>query len=416
MDFLMAEDPWKGHRVILHADMDAFFAQVEQRDHPELRGKPVIVGGAHHHKEGEPYRFGVVSTASYEARRYGIHSAMPLVEAVHRCPGAIVRPVDMERYREVSQLIRECFESVTDIIEPVSIDEAYLDITGSLRRYGRPDRIAQNLQTTIFERTNLTCSIGCAATKLVAKIASDANKPNGLVFVPPGTEQAFLDPLPVGDIPGIGPKTVERLGIIGIHTVAEGRKLTLDECQAICGKEHGRGVFHSFRGNDSRVVAPPGVPKSLSREETFLPPLATRDEMVDVIRALATDVAKRLRAHHLLARTCTITLRTASFVTRTHQCTLPQPTHDTLLLTKTATVLFSDTWDGSPLRLLGIGTSAFTSQVQTYIFGERAATTTLDTVVDALQERFGNASVRRGVSGSHILHDLDGSRRDSPDA
>ncbi len=409
------DDPWKGHRVILHADMDAFFAQVEQRDHPELRGKPVIVGGAHHHREGEQYRYGVVSTASYEARQFGVHSAMPLIEAVRRCPDAVVVPVDMEQYREASRAVLACFQSVTDMIEPVSIDEAYLDITGSIRRYGSPEKIGQSLQDAILTRTHLTCSIGIAATKLVAKIASDAHKPQGLVSVPPGSEQAFLDPLPVDAIPGIGPKTVERLAAHGIHTVAEGRTLAVDQCQKLFGTAHGRSVYHSFRGEDDRPVTPPGNPKSLSREETFLPPLTTRKEMTDVIRALSTDVARRLRAHHLLARTCTVTLRTSGFVTTTHQCTLPEPTDDTMLLTRTATALFDEEWNHAALRLIGVGTSELTSAVQGTLFPNDTKDRTLDSVVDALQSRFGRGSVSRGVGSAHLLHDLDGSRRDRPE-
>ncbi len=415
MDTPATDGCWKGHHVILHADMDAFFAQVEQRDHPEFQGKPIIVGGAHHHREGEPYRYGVVSTASYEARRFGVHSAMPLIEAVRLCPDAIVVPVDMERYRTASRAVLACFESVTDTIEPVSIDEAYLDITGSLRRFGSPEEIGRNLQATIYAETHLTCSIGIASTKLVAKIASDARKPKGLVIVPPGNEQAFLDPLPAVAIPGIGPKTVERLASLGVHTVAEGRTLTLGTCQALFGTAHGRGVYRSFRGEDDRIVTPAGDPRSLSREETFLPPLATRAEMADVIRALSTDVARRLRAHHLLARTCTITLRTSGFVTTTHQCTLPEPTDDTVLLTRTATALFDEKWNRTPLRLIGVGTSELTSNVQGTLFSGESKDRALDTVVDALQSRFGKGAVSRGVGSDHLLHDLDGARRDRPE-
>ena len=245
-------------RTILHVDLDAFFAAVEQRDRPELRGKPVVVGG------GGPNQRGVVSAASYEARRFGIHSAMPLREAGRRCPDAVFLPVDGRKYLQVSRDVMAILRRYTPLVEPISIDEAFLDVTGSRELFGDGPTIAQAIKDAVRDEIQLTISVGVATTKLVAKIASDLEKPDGLVVVPPGEEAAFMAPLDIGRLWGVGEKTATALREYGVRTMGDLAALPVDLLERRFGK-HGRGLADRARGVDADRVVGEGRGREVGR-------------------------------------------------------------------------------------------------------------------------------------------------------
>ena len=294
-------------RHIIHADLDAFYAAVEQLDNPDLRGKPVMVGGS-------PESRGVVATASYEARVFGVHSAMPMATAVRHCPqGIIVRP-RFDRYRDMSRRVMEIFRDLTDLVEPLSLDEAYLDIT-SLVEEGRPAiGVAIDLKRRVKEETQLNVSIGLGTSKSVAKIASDLEKPDGLVVVPPGDELEFLAPLPVGKLWGIGPKTAERLHQDGIMTVGDLASQP-DEWYARKFGKRAQGIRAKAIGQDEDPVKTERSPKSISAETTFPADISDPAELRETLNRLAFNVAGQLGKKEVKGRTVTVKLRLSDFTT-----------------------------------------------------------------------------------------------------
>jgi nucleotidyltransferase/DNA polymerase involved in DNA repair len=379
-------------RTILHVDMDAFFASVEQRDRPELRGKPVIVGADPKGGRGR----GVVSTASYEARRFGVGSAMPISEAWRRCPhGVFVHP-DMEKYSRESERIMEVFQRFTDLVEPVSIDEAFLDVTGSARAMGKGDEIGRKLKQAIREETGLTASVGVATSKLVAKVASDMRKPDGLVVVPPGTEAAFLAPLPVRRLWGVGPKMEEALAKLGVVTIGNMAALDPGRLERRLGT-HGHDLQRLARGDDERpVVAESAEARSLGQEHTYDRDTADAARLRATLLSLADGVAGRLRRHDLRARTITLKYRDEDFQTTTHARTLKEGTDSGNVLFRTASELFTEVHRGRKVRLLGIYASHFgEGRPQLALFDEPKAPSPLDRVRDEVAKRFGDEAITR---------------------
>ena len=377
-----------GPRAILHVDMDAFYAAVEQRDRPELLGLPVIVGADPRGGLGR----GVVCTASYEARRFGVASAMPISQAFRLCPKGVYLPVDMEKYSDVSSQVMSVLRRFTDLVEPISIDEAFLDVTRSRRAFGEAERIARSIKDAIRADTSLTASVGVASNKLVAKIASDIRKPDGLVVVPPGTEAAFLAPLPVRRLWGVGPKLEETLARIGIHTIGDlagGDSAPLSRRLGV----HGHDLAKLARGEDDRPVhAEADEAKSLGQEHTF--GADTRDARVlrGALLDLADSVARRLRSHGLLARTVTLKYRDEDFHTVTRAETLKAPTDSGASIFKVASSLFGSVHGSRRVRLLGIYASGFGAP-QLGLFSEPPSRA--DRVRDALEKRFGEGAVTR---------------------
>lgn len=386
-------DAWPG-RAILHVDMDAFFAAVEQLDHPEWRGKPVIVGGS---ASGR----GVVSTASYEARVFGVRSAMPSARAARLCPDAIWAPSRFDRYREFSRIVRGIFLDTTPHVQPVSIDEAFLDVSPTGHSDPDPVAVAYRIQARIDD-LGLSCSVGIGTSKTVAKIASDFHKPHGITVVRPGEERDFLAPLPVSSLSGIGGATARRLREVGIRTLGE--LAALDEALAaqMLGS-WGPGLVQRARGVDDSPVRPERDVKSVSHEHTFAHDVRERAEVETSLRSLAARVAERLRHNHLSGRTVTVKLRYADFTTKTVSHTLEAATDLESVISRVAVDLLRQAWTpGAGLRLLGVGMSGFgerTVQLDLLEGGgaqvdsrERA----LARGLDAVRERFGPDSITLG--------------------
>ncbi len=336
-------------RWILHVDMDAFYAAVEQHDHPELRGKPVIVAGLGPR--------GVVATASYEARAFGVHSAMPTAQARRLCPHGVFLPPRFARYEEVAEQVRTILRRYSPLVEPLSLDEAFVDLTGTEHLHGPPERVAHEIHRRIPAETGLSCAVGLGPNKLIAKLASDAAKPGGLRIVRPDEVLDFLSPLPVEDLWGVGPKTAARLHEKGIHTVAELRSISLPLLQSWFGPKGGEQLWRLSRGLDDDPVVPARPAKSISHETTYPQDLFDPEEIKAELRRLSLLVVDRLQAEGLLAQTVQIKVRFADFTTVTRQTHLPEPTDHPLLLTAEVVGL----WTRVPLpaglgiRLLGVG-------------------------------------------------------------
>lgn len=388
--------PWTG-RAILHVDMDAFFATVEQLDHPEWRGRPVIVGGS---AEGR----GVVSAASYEARAFGVRSAMPSAQAARLCPDAVWAPPHFSRYRELSRVVHAIFETFTPYVQPVSIDEAFLDLTPGPHGHDEPTRAATSIQMRIDD-LGLSCSVGVATSKTVAKIASDRDKPHGITVVRPGEEAAFLAPLPVTALSGIGARTAERLRGAGLHTL--GDVAALDEASAaqLIGA-WGPELVLRARGIDESPVRPTREVKSVSHEHTFAQDVRDRQAVEAAVRSLTAKVAARLRRGGLAGRTVTLKLRYADFTTRSASRTLPVATDLEADIAETALGLLRATWTaGAGLRLIGVGVSGFTEPaeqlglLQSEESVVHARSRALTQSVDAVRERFGEDSIVFGGEG-----------------
>ncbi len=334
-------------RTIIHADMDAFYASVEQRDRPELRGKPVVVGGP-------PEARGVVAAASYEARRFGIRSAMPMSRALRLCPQAVRVSPRFGRYGEISRQVMAIFRSLTPLVEPLSLDEAFLDVTGRVQRLGGVAALARGLKRQVRERTGLTVSIGVATNKTVAKIASDMKKPDGLVIVPPGRERAFLAPLPVRALWGVGPKAEAVLAKAGFRTIGQIAETGPERLEALFGSR-GRQLWEMAQGRDARPVEPEHERKSVGAETTFPRDLADGPELRQELGRMARDVWGRLSRPGLKARTVVLKLRYADFRTITRQASRPDPT-DGLeeIRGMAAGLLDKAVAEGDRFRLLGI--------------------------------------------------------------
>ena len=376
-------------RTILHVDMDAFYAAVEQRDRPELRGRPVIVGADPQGGRGR----GVVATASYEARRFGVGSAMPISKAWRLCPDAVYVPPDMARYAGVSREIMAILGRYTDCVEPISIDEAFLDVTGSRRAFGDGERIARDLKEAVRAETGLTASVGVAPSKLVAKIASDLRKPDGLVVVPPGGEAALLAPLPVRRLWGVGPKMEEALARLGVATIGDLAALDPARLERRLGT-HGHDLLRLAKGDDDRpVVADREAAKSIGHEHTYDVDTADLARLRGTLLDLSDSVAARLRAHGVRGRTVTLKYRDEDFVTITRAETMPSPTDAGNRIFEVAWRLFEKAHGRRKVRLLGVSLSGLGPPPQGDLFGEAASPA--DTVRDAVRERFGDEALTR---------------------
>ncbi len=376
-------------RVILHLDMDAFYAAIEQRDRPELRGLPVIVGADPQGGRGR----GVVATASYEARRFGVGSAMPISQAWKLCPQGVYVPVDMARYARVSKQVMAILRDVTDLVEPLSIDEAFLDVTGRRRALGDGAAVARLLKQRIHEATQLTASVGVATCKLVAKIASDMRKPDGLVVVPPGGEAAFLAPLPVRRLWGVGPKMEEQLVKAGVHTIGQLAALDSARLQRRLGA-HGLDLQRLARGDDVRAVSGGAhEAKSIGQEHTYDEDTGDPARLRATLLELADGVARRLREAGLRARTLTLKYRDESFTTLTRARTLDAPTDAGERVFATAFSLFERVHGRRRVRLLGIYASHFEERAQRGLFEEPPSAA--DTLRDAVARKFGRGALVR---------------------
>ncbi|MEM9055957.1 MAG: DNA polymerase IV [Pseudomonadota bacterium] len=377
-------------RLVAHVDMDAFYASVEQLDNPELRGKPVVVGGASAR--------GVVAAASYEVRRFGVRSAMPATEARKRCPDAVfVRP-RMQRYREVSGQIFEVFRQFTPQVEGLSLDEAYLDITHHRDGFSGARELGLAIKARIAERTGLTASVGIGPNKLVAKIASDLDKPDGLCVVPPARVTEVLDPLPVRAISGVGPKTAARLERAGLRTIAQLRAAPEGSLAPVFGRYAAR-MQQRAAGIDDRPVGRDSADKSISAEETFDTNIGDAAELRARLAVMVDKVAARLRRTELSASVVTLKLRTPDFATVTRQRGFRPAGNDTQVILDIAVELLERWREDNPdatVRLLGIGVSSLVAEQQLDLFRVAEPAGSLDTAVDSIRDRFGAASVRRG--------------------
>jgi len=372
-------------RSILHVDMDAFYASIEQRDNPELRGKPVVVGGDTR---------GVVAAASYEVRRFGVRSAMPMSEARRRCPDLIRVAPRMAHYKSVSEQIFAIFNEITPVVEGLSLDEAFLDVTASRALHGDGPTIARRIKQEIREHTGLTASVGVADNKLVAKIASDLEKPDGLVVITAENLRTVLDPLPVAVIPGIGKQTLARLHATNIRSIAQLRQAADRDLEPIFGRFTQR-TRERAAGIDNRPVTPDREEKSISAEQTFDVDLQDRRKMEHELLSLSETTARRLRKSRLQAGTVQIKIRQADFQTFTRQKSLQTPVSNTAQIFHTACELLA-VWlqanPGTRIRLLGVGGSKLSPAEQGDLFaGEPAAAPAqdIDDAVDRIQERFG---------------------------
>ena len=342
-------------RKIIHIDMDAFFASIEQRDRPELRGRPVIVGGAASER-------GVVSTCSYEARAYGVHSAMPTARAMRLCPQAILLPCDFRRYREVAMTIRAIFHEYTDLVEPVSIDEAYLDVTENRLGIASATEIARRIQREILNRTKLTASAGVAANKFLAKVASDFRKPAGLTVIPPDEAEAFLDRLPIEKFYGIGRVTAARMRRLGAVDGASLRRLPLETLTRHFGRV-GRFYYDIVRGVDERPVEVSDERKSVGRERTFASDIRGGARLRREIRELAFLTAASLQRHRLAGRTVTLKVRYGDFRTVTRSQSVEKPVNRGGDIARAALALLGRTEaEKRPVRLLGVTVSRFPAE------------------------------------------------------
>jgi DNA polymerase-4 len=353
---------------VLHLDLDAFFAAVEQRDKPSLRGKPVVVGGV----GGR----GVVATASYEARKYGVRSAMSTREARARCPHAAFLTGRFPAYREASDAVMGLLRGVSPLVEPLSLDEAFVDLARADLTDHEPETLrsfADDLRSRVTEVTGgLTASVGIGTSKFIAKVASDLDKPDGLVVVPPGTERDLLRPMHVTVIPGVGPATAERLRRAGIHTVAELETVRLDELVRLVGKAHGQGLFALARADDDRPVVAERETKSVSVEGTYDADLTDRSLMAGLLTRQAGQVATRLRKSGLSGRTVTIKVRLHDFTTLNRSTTLAAPTDRAGTIARLARGLLTDLDTSGGVRLLGVGVSGLADWIQEDLFGEVA--------------------------------------------
>jgi DNA polymerase-4 len=375
-------------RAIAHVDMDAFYASVEQRDRPELRGRPVIVGA-------DPRGRGVVSACSYEARVFGVHSAMPISRAARLCPQAAFLPVDMDKYVAVSRQIMAILDAFSPLVEAVSVDEAFIDLTGTTGLFGSPPEAALAIKRRIRDETGLTASAGVAANKFVAKVASDLRKPDGLVVVPPGTEVEFLAPLPVERLWGVGKVTAQALAALGIATIGQLQRLPPATLQARFGT-HGADLRELAHGRDDRLVEPFAPPKSMGAETTFERDCRDRARLEETLRGHAERVARELRAERLAAARVTLKLRFDDFRTITRALT-GEPTQDGLELYRRALALLAREPLTQPIRLIGLSSSAFvppgTGQLA-LLDPNAVRRERLARAVDRITGRFGDDAIR----------------------
>jgi DNA polymerase-4 len=381
-------------RYILHVDMDAFFAAIEQRKHPQYKNKPVIVGADPKQGKGR----GVVSTCSYEARRFGVHSAMPISQAYKLCPQGIYIPPNGHLYSQVSDEIFKLLYEFTDLVEPLSIDEAFLDITGSIHLFGSAEKLGKQLKARIVSSQDLTASVGIAPNKFIAKIASDLKKPDGFVVVEADQIREFLDPLPVSYIWGAGKKTIARLNHLGIHTIGDLYQFPGDLLQQYFGKlgEHFYSLAH---GHDDRPVISEHEVKSVSNEVTFAEDITDVDSLHRTLFQLAEKVAYRLRQKGLSGRAIHLKLRYQGFDTITRVQTIPMLTAGTEKIFSVVRELFNKNYQaGRKVRLVGVGVSGFEEEIgrQLNLFERRLqASDRLDNLEDMVKKKFGRKAISR---------------------
>jgi DNA polymerase-4 len=387
------------NRVILHVDMDAFYASVEQRDNPELAGKPVIVGW--------PGGRGVVAAANYAVRKFGVRSAMPMGQALRLCPHAVCIPPRMQRYREVSGAVFGVFHEITPVVQGLSLDEAFLDVTESQALLGEPAAIARRIKDNIQARTALTASVGVASNKLVAKIASDLDKPDGLTVVPESRIRAVLDPLSIRRLPGLGRKLGERVEAAGLRTLGELRTATDAVLWPLFGRDAAR-MRERAAGVDDRPVQPDLEEKSLSAEDTFAQDLADPRRLDAHLSRLADLASERLRARGLMTGRIGVKIRRHDFATFTRQRAIAPPTQDSRTVRNVAGELLCR-WlaehAGAKLRLLGVVLTDLSPAAQLGLFdagqqpraaGESTRDPRLDSTLDEVRARFGTGALRRG--------------------
>ena len=375
---------------IIHVDMDAFYAAVEKRDNPDLENKPVIVGG-------DPEGRGVVSTACYQAREYGVHSAMPAAKAQRLCPEAIFISPRMDRYEEVSDRIFDILEDFTPLVEKISVDEAFLDVSGTERLFGPSEDIGEEIQKRIKEKLELQASLGIAPNKFLAKLASDMDKPAGFTIITAEEIDEILEPLPIEKIWGVGEETKKSLHSRGIETIAELKGLSSEELESMFGK-FGRKLYKLSRGIDPRSVESSDRPKSISQEQTFPEDLQDEEYLFSVLMKFSRKVAGRLRAREMKARTVNVKICYDTFKTITRQKTYVEAFHDTETTYYAARRLIEkNNLFSRPVRLLGVGVSSLISadQQQLSLFAENRETNRIAEAIDKVEDKFGESSVIR---------------------
>lgn len=382
-------------RSILHVDMDAFYASIEQLDHPEYKGRPVIVGADPKAGSGR----GVVAACSYEARKFGVHSALPISRAWRLCPeGVYVRP-RMKRYAEVSHRIMEVFRRYTDLVEPLSIDEAFLDITGSVALLGQPETIARSIKNEIRQTTGLTASIGLAPNKFLAKVASDLRKPDAFVIVEEGHIEEFLRDLPISRLWGVGPKTELRLNEMGFRTIGQIASAPRDSLIRSLGS-FGEHLHQLSHGKDDRPVIPDWEPKSVGTETTFEEDTGDRELLLRTILELSDHVAERLRKDEFRARKVTLKLRYSNFSTHTKQHSLNKLIQTGEEIAAIARQLFAQFPLNQKIRLIGVSAGDLHRDggdpQQLSLFGSSSEKEKLSHTVDEIRQKFGADSLRRG--------------------
>jgi len=379
-------------RVIIHIDMDAFYASVEQMDNPALKGKSVIVGG-------RPNQRGVVSAASYEARRYGVHSAMPLRHAYKLCPQAVFLPVNSRRYEEVSEQIMEILKSYTPLVEPISLDEAFLDVTHSLKLFGSPQKIGMDIKRKIKEKLGLTASAGIAPNMFLAKIASDINKPDGFVEVKPGEEKKFLENLSISKMWGVGPSTEKKLKSLGIETIGQIASYPAEALKKRFGRNGGH-LHMLAQGIDGRSVTPAHQAKSIGNEITYPEDTGSENKIRKTLFELSEQVGRRLRDENLRAKTITLKVRFNDFRTITRNRTIADPTNLGEDIFDTAWELFKkNNSSRKQIRLVGVSASSLTetkSKQLSFFEGERDRKENLARNLDRLHDKMGEGIVKRG--------------------
>ena len=384
--------------MILHVDMDAFYASIEERERPELVGRPVVVGGT-------PEGRGVVAAANYAVRKYGVHSAMPTATALRLCPDVVVLPVRMSLYAEVSGQIRDIFFRYTSLVEPLALDEAFLDVSGSESLFGKAEQIARRIKREIKQETSLVASVGVAPNKFLAKIASDLQKPDGLVVVHPDQIQSFLDPLLVGRLWGVGKVTRRALERLGIHTIEQLRKLSVETLMRDFGRR-GEYFWKLAHGIDDRAVVPDRQAKSMSQETTFSTDISDKELLWAQLRDLTEQLMWQLRRQQRRARTVHLKIRFTNFKTITRCRTLANPTDVTAEVWRAAKELHDEALSAEHLgvRLVGVGVSKFCGNqlIQKTLFGddheqqERTRQRKLDAVTDLVRDKFGDSALSNG--------------------
>ncbi|MCP3868077.1 MAG: DNA polymerase IV [Gammaproteobacteria bacterium] len=384
-------------RWVGHADLDAFYASVEQRDNPEYRDRPVVVGAL-------PGRRGVVAAANYKAREFGIHSAMPIAEASRRCPDAVFLRPDMARYIRVSREVFQILETLTPVVEPVSVDEAYLDLTGLEKLLGPPETIGCEIKRRIMDATGLTVSVGIGPNRLIAKLGSECRKPDGLAIIHPEDVLNFLAPLPVASLRGLGRQTQKIFRRLGIETVAQLRAVPLQHLESHLGKKAAENFHGQAFGISAAGVNPGRSRKSISKEHTFEKDVQAQDILHDVLHELAAGVAATARRENLSGSVVTLKVRFAGFETHTRQHKLALSTHDERVILREAWALFLEgTLPRKPVRLIGVGISHWgqSEPIQADLFDQpqkRKRDDRLLSTLDQVAEKFGKGALQMGCT------------------